>query len=256
MATTTKMAIQNDSDLDFDDADEHDELFTLATKHVEQTHDTLLPNDLLELYGLYKQATSGQCNIAKPGLFNIQGRAKWSAWNDLGQMSSTIAKRLYVEKVQKLQPAWWELVKHGDKKASTGWVVHSIEMPPDNEYQKHENEKTVFDYVREHNLKQVEDILKPSDLEVLDENGLALIHWATDSNDVQMLEYLLKAGCQVELRDAEQQTALHYAVSCGHLECVDLLLKYGANMMAQDSAGQTCLDVADDPCVHSLLKAK
>lgn len=250
------MANQNDSDLDFDDNDENDELFTLATKQVEETHAILMPHDLLELYGLYKQATSGRCNVAKPGLFNIQGRAKWSAWHDLGQMSNTIAKKLYVEKLQKLQPEWWESVKRGDKKSTTGWVVHSIELPPNNEDEKNESEKTVFDYVREHNLKQVKQILKPSDLEILDEHGLALIHWATDSNDVEILEYLLNMGCQVELRDAEQQTALHYAVSCGHLECVNLLLKCGANMMAQDSAGQTCLDVADDPLIHSLLKSE
>ena len=33
------------------------------------------------------QATIGQCNIKRPGAFDFVGRAKWDAWNGLGDLS-------------------------------------------------------------------------------------------------------------------------------------------------------------------------
>lgn len=38
--------------------------------------------DRLALYGLYKQVTVGDNNTAKPGIFDLKAKAKWSAWND------------------------------------------------------------------------------------------------------------------------------------------------------------------------------
>ncbi|RVW93712.1 Acyl-CoA-binding protein [Vitis vinifera] len=34
----------------------------------------------LILYGLYKQATVGNVNTSRPGIFNLRERAKWDAW--------------------------------------------------------------------------------------------------------------------------------------------------------------------------------
>lgn len=36
----------------------------------------------LKLYGLYKQATVGDINIAQPWAIQIEARAKWGAWNE------------------------------------------------------------------------------------------------------------------------------------------------------------------------------
>ncbi|KAI5612002.1 peroxisomal carnitine O-octanoyltransferase, partial [Silurus asotus] len=37
--------------------------------------------ELLDLYGLYKQATVGDINIDAPGMMDMKGKAKWDAWN-------------------------------------------------------------------------------------------------------------------------------------------------------------------------------
>ncbi|XP_041454780.1 enoyl-CoA delta isomerase 2-like isoform X2 [Lytechinus variegatus] len=50
----------------------------------------------LQIYALYKQATTGKCNISKPGAFNIVAKAKWTAWDSLGDMSQDQAKEKYV----------------------------------------------------------------------------------------------------------------------------------------------------------------
>ena len=36
------------------------------------------------------QATIGPCNKTKPGAFDFVGRAKWTAWNDLGDLSTVV----------------------------------------------------------------------------------------------------------------------------------------------------------------------
>ena len=38
---------------------------------------------LLQLYALYKQASAGDNNEAKPGFSDMVARAKWDAWNKL-----------------------------------------------------------------------------------------------------------------------------------------------------------------------------
>nr|CAI5869429.1 unnamed protein product [Callosobruchus analis] len=57
---------------------------------------------MLELYGLYKQATVGDVNIAKPSDF--EGAAKWNAWNSIKGMTGKSAKEKYIAKVNALVP--------------------------------------------------------------------------------------------------------------------------------------------------------
>ncbi|KAL9935218.1 hypothetical protein V8E36_005566 [Tilletia maclaganii] len=51
----------------------------------------------LALYSLYKQATEGDVNFARPGMFDMLGRAKWDAWAKRKGLPSRDAKQLYVE---------------------------------------------------------------------------------------------------------------------------------------------------------------
>ena len=39
-------------------------------------------DELLALYALFKQATVGDNETAKPGLLDMKGKAKWNAWNE------------------------------------------------------------------------------------------------------------------------------------------------------------------------------
>ena len=45
-------------------------------------------DDLLQLYGLYKQATEGDASGPKPGFFDLVGRAKFEAWEELAGTSA------------------------------------------------------------------------------------------------------------------------------------------------------------------------
>ena len=65
--------------------------------------DLKLDNDtLLSLYGYYKQATVGDCNIEQPGFFDVKAKAKYEAWTQNKGMSKEHAMKRYIKKVNKL----------------------------------------------------------------------------------------------------------------------------------------------------------
>ncbi|XP_072184483.1 enoyl-CoA delta isomerase 2 isoform X2 [Excalfactoria chinensis] len=70
----------------------------------------LLKNDpgneaKLKLYALFKQATEGPCNAPKPGMLDFVKKAKWDAWNSLGNLSQDNARQEYAKLVSSLVSA-------------------------------------------------------------------------------------------------------------------------------------------------------
>lgn len=57
---------------------------------------------LLELYGLYKQATEGDVTGEAPSGFDFRGAAKYAAWEKRRGMPSDQAKQAYVDLVDRL----------------------------------------------------------------------------------------------------------------------------------------------------------
>lgn len=57
---------------------------------------------LLELYGLYKQGTSGDVSGKRPGLLDVKGRAKFDAWSARKGLPKEAAQEAYIELVDRL----------------------------------------------------------------------------------------------------------------------------------------------------------
>jgi acyl-CoA-binding protein len=51
---------------------------------------------LLEIYGLFKQATEGDLTGSRPGLLDLKGRAKFDAWASRKGLSKDQAMKKYV----------------------------------------------------------------------------------------------------------------------------------------------------------------
>ncbi|XP_054712492.1 acyl-CoA-binding domain-containing protein 5-like [Uloborus diversus] len=51
----------------------------------------------LKFYSYFKQATDGPCELPKPSFWDVVNRAKWDAWNRLGNMSKEEAMTNYVQ---------------------------------------------------------------------------------------------------------------------------------------------------------------
>lgn len=255
-------ALDTFSDLDMSDSDSDIEVrnlnkeFNCAADHVKKLVGRLESEQLLEIYGLYKQATEGPCNIPRPKWYEMQAKQKWDTWNSLADLPSETAKEKYIGLINELDPGWSS--KSSDRGDSTGpkqkhWAavssLHSDEDPIA------EADKTVFDFCKEGNTWKVKRLLdyQPDSSKKLDAEGLGLIHWAADRGNVDMLKLLLQFPCDVAFQDDMGQTALHYAASCGHAECVTLLLEHGADKSLKDNEDLTPLDVANDDSVKQLL---
>lgn len=59
-------------------------------------------DSLLQLYSLFKQATSGDVSGKRPGMLDIKGRAKFDAWSKIKGLSKEDATRRYIQMVEDL----------------------------------------------------------------------------------------------------------------------------------------------------------
>ncbi|XP_075868885.1 acyl-CoA-binding domain-containing protein 7 isoform X2 [Nelusetta ayraudi] len=53
--------------------------------------------ELLDLYGLFKQANVGDVNTDRPGMLDFKGKAKWDAWESRKGMSKDDAMTAYIK---------------------------------------------------------------------------------------------------------------------------------------------------------------
>jgi len=60
------------------------------------------PNVLLELYGLFKQATVGDVTGKRPGMLDLKGKAKYDAWVTRKGMTKEAAMDEYVAVAERL----------------------------------------------------------------------------------------------------------------------------------------------------------
>lgn len=228
--------------------------FNLAANFIQSNHHRFNKNDLLQFYAFYKQSTAGINNQSRPSFFKIQERAKFDAWNELGFMDKTEAMNYYTNFLSKLMPTWEEEVE--EVKGSSGSFGASVSRPKFEDYID-DSEKSIEDFIRDGNSDKLNELLKnvdPTDLNSLDENGLGLIHWASDRGNLEILKIILNTkGIDIDLQDSEGQTALFYASSCGHKTCLQLLLARGANKEIVDNEETSCSDVAYDDEIKKIL---
>ena len=79
-----------------------DEQFSSATARVHQLEKRPTNAQLLELYGLYKQATEGDVQEERPGGFDFKAIAKYDTWANLKGMTQDEAKQAYINLVDSL----------------------------------------------------------------------------------------------------------------------------------------------------------
>jgi acyl-CoA-binding protein len=77
--------------------------FEAAQARVRTLKSSPRPDELLELYGLFKQATQGDVTGSRPGMLDLKGRAKFDAWEKKKGLSRDAAQNEYVALVVKLE---------------------------------------------------------------------------------------------------------------------------------------------------------
>ncbi len=76
--------------------------FAEAQERVKKLSKRPSNEQLLELYGLYKQATEGDVKGGRPGILDLKGRAKFDAWAVRKGTSQLDARKAYVSLVDAL----------------------------------------------------------------------------------------------------------------------------------------------------------
>jgi acyl-CoA-binding protein len=218
--------------------------FNSAAKHFPSLIPKVSKERLLYFYGRYKQATEGNCNVPKPGLFDQTGRRKWEAWMGLKNVSKSTAMEEYIDGVKEIDPEWSE----NDVESKVGWARVSRMPAPDG------NDTVSFiDAVQNCDLEVLRGLDLEEEVRLKFEDGMTGLHWASDRGHAEVADLLLASGADINARDDCGQTALHYAASCGHVAVVRLLLQRGADPSVSDNDHLTPCQVAHDSSIASLF---
>uniref|UniRef100_UPI0037E96363 acyl-CoA-binding domain-containing protein 7-like isoform X2 n=1 Tax=Semicossyphus pulcher TaxID=241346 RepID=UPI0037E96363 len=74
----------------------HQAEFEKLAEDVKKVKTRPTDQELLDLYGLYKQAVVGDIDTERPGMLDLKGKAKWDAWNTRKGMSKDDAMTAYI----------------------------------------------------------------------------------------------------------------------------------------------------------------
>ena len=76
--------------------------FTKAADDIKKLTERPSNEELLDLYGFFKQATVGDVNTDRPGMFDLKGKAKWDNWNSRKGLTKEEAEQKYIELAKSL----------------------------------------------------------------------------------------------------------------------------------------------------------
>jgi len=82
------------------------------------------------------------------------------------------------------------------------------------------------------------------------------LHWASDYGQVEVIEYLLSKGANIEAKDNFGITPLLAAVYEGHENAVKTLLQRGARRDVKGPDGLTPLEAAEKASIKALFQKK
>nr|XP_056703402.1 myotrophin-like [Euleptes europaea] len=86
------------------------------------------------------------------------------------------------------------------------------------------------------------------------EGGRKPLHYAADCGQLEILEFLLLKGADVNAPDKHSITPLLSAVYEDHLSCVKLLLSKGADKTVSGPDGLTAVEATDNQAIKALLQ--
>ena len=205
------------------------QLFNEAAEESKQLED-LSDTEKLLLYGLYKQATSGDNLNRTPSIFDTVARAKHTAWKKATGMSKAEAMIHYTELVKRL---------------SRGESIDDDDLD-DND----DNDAELLGPSSGMGLKPSTMATTNAELEqeaVVPDNDGSLesrLRLAAAARDGKSIDYLLSKGAVVDGADDTGQTALHFCADAGYIDGLQMLLSSTANVNAVDMDGVSVLQTA------------
>ncbi|XP_056143228.1 protein phosphatase 1 regulatory subunit 27 [Lampris incognitus] len=112
------------------------------------------------------------------------------------------------------------------------------------------NDIVFQDIVRHGDLEQIGRFLRARKVRVdtLFPSGMAALHEAVLTGNLEVVKLLVKYGADVHQRDEDAWTPLHMACSDGFPEIASYLLSMGASTEAENESGEKPADLIDPDC--------
>jgi hypothetical protein len=123
--------------------------------------------------------------------------------------------------------------------------------PPGREHKRHVNKygfTRLAEACEEGNMDQVRAWREkdPDQLELAEFAGNTPLQIAALNGNVEVVDYLIEQGCQIDCANVDKDTPLIDAAENGHLDVVHSLLRAGVDPLKQNQRGQQALDVVTD----------
>jgi ankyrin repeat protein len=105
-----------------------------------------------------------------------------------------------------------------------------------------EHKQEIFDAVLKNDIATINDfIFKGHSLNLVDNRGASLLHYAVRANAYTMVIKLLDGGINKNITDKYGETAFHLAAFIGHYDICEALVKSGADLNLPSKTGMTPL---------------
>lgn len=117
------------------------------------------------------------------------------------------------------------------------------------------NSLSVFETVAKGNLCDLVKSLKESDINALNTSNETLLHIAAAHGYTEIIDYLIRKGAKLDIKDKIGRIPLHRAAEKGHDNAVKMLLHAGANMYTLDQEAKTPLHLANQNHHAHVLKS-
>jgi len=228
-----------------------------------------VPEDcILELYGIYKQATKGDCDVkVRPTRLDIKGYAKFTEWMKHKGMTRVDACRMYV-RVLESRLDDLELLPSPKKKSNNNTnggggggggafgrsqsTMRRLEGEDGKEEEPGE-ETSLLKAAKEGDFDKLLKCLRAgADANQRDAKGRTPLMFAADTGDVAITIQLMQLDADIGAVDDKGKTALHYATICEQVDVAEVLLEAGADPEVRDANGSSASDLG----VYELVKKK
>jgi len=228
-----------------------DDTFLKATKYVSENSSLLQRDDLLELYGWFKQATLGNCPETQ---YPEDTSVKRESWRLRHGVSPSHAKVCYVSLLSSISPEFQVFIPDNSTIMSKG-KASTIEDPIESDQPTNGFDAYLLSLVTEESLESFTKLINdyPQTCIQADPRGMTPLHWAADRGATDRIQVLLDNGAPINARDDNGETPLHLAVIAGHIEAVELLLSRGADQNIKNHDSETPCQLAapaDDSIKH------
>ncbi|KYO19435.1 CARD- and ANK-domain containing inflammasome adapter protein [Alligator mississippiensis] len=137
-------------------------------------------------------------------------------------------------------------------------VKETQSLPAAKTKKDHSDTVSIFGAAAKGDLSNLEKMLKENDINAVNSSNETLLHIAAANGQIAVMEYLIKKGAKLEVKDSQGKTPLHRAAEKGQDDAVKVLLQAGAYIYSLDEAAKTPLHLAAQihhgPTLNRILK--